>query len=289
LEDYEVLYPKNFEAADLSADVYSARKMPDRIHYQIVRCKQDGMLRSNPVPEESFINELYKQSKFTYAHETENLVATYLEALEPVLRQLSKDARILEVGCGNGFLLKALYDKGYVNVSGVEPSMEAAAKSDPLIRDKITVDVLGPATYKPGTFDLICFFQVLEHMSDPNSFLKICHDLLLPGAFIVAFNHDAESLQAKILRERSPIIDIGHYSLFSKATMGKIFRQNSFLPVKMFLPFNIVSLRHVLLLLPFFNRIKMKFLGSREGWWGRFLSRGLRVKLGNLCMVAVKK
>ena len=126
-------------------------------------------------------------------------------------------------------------------------------------------------------------------MSDPNSFLKICHDLLLPGAFIVAFNHDAESLQAKILRERSPIIDIGHYSLFSKATMGKIFRQNSFLPVKMFLPFNIVSLRHVLLLLPFFNRIKMKFLGSREGWWGRFLSRGLRVKLGNLCMVAVKK
>ena len=289
LEDYEVLYPKNFEEADLSADVYSARKIPDRIHYQIVRCHRDGMVRSNPVPEESFINELYKQSKFTYEHETEHLVTTYLAALEPVLRQLPKAARILEVGCGNGFLLKALCEKGYGNVCGVEPSIEAAAKSDPLVRDKITVDVLGPATFKSGTFDLICFFQVLEHMRDPNDFLKICHDLLVPGGFVVAFNHDVESLQARILRERSPIIDIGHYSLFSKVTMEKIFMRNHFQTVKTDSPLNVVSLRHMIWLVPFLNRIKAKFLGAHGGVLGSLLNLRLRVRLGNLRLIAVKK
>ncbi len=289
LEDYSVLYRNNFEEADLCADVYSARKIPDRIHYQIVRCNHDGMIRSNPVPEESFVNELYKQSKFTYEQETENLVTTYLTALEPVLRQLPKDARILEVGCGNGFLLKALYEKGYVNVSGVEPSTDAVAKSDALIRDKIMVGVLSPATFKSGVFDLICFFQVLEHMRDPNDLLRICHDLLVPEGFIVAFNHDVESPQAKILKEKSPIIDIGHYSLFSKVTMEKIFRKNNFQPVKMHSHLNVVSLRHIILLLPFLNRTKAKFLAAKEGLLGRFLNIGVRVKLGNLCLIAVKK
>jgi len=289
LEDSEVLYPKNFEDGDLSADVYSARKMPDRIHYQIVRCNHDGMVRSDPVPEESFVNELYKQSKFTYEQETDNLATTYMAALEPVLRHLPKEARILEVGCGNGFLLKALFGKGYVNVCGVEPSLEAVAKSDRLIRDKITVDVLGPETFKSSTYDLVCFFQVLEHMRDPNAFLKVCHDLLVPGGFVVAFNHDVESLQAKILREKSPIIDIGHYSLFSKRTMEKIFRRNNFSLVKMYSPWSVVSLRHIMLMVTFLNGIKMKLLGGGEGLWGRFLSHRVRVQLGNLCLSAVKK
>ena len=96
LEDYEVLYPKNFEAADLSADVYSARRMPDRIHYQIVRCRRDGMVRANPVPEEAFVNELYKQSKFTYEHETENLAATYPDKVKEMEQAWLKHAEELK-------------------------------------------------------------------------------------------------------------------------------------------------------------------------------------------------
>ena len=38
-EDYVIIYEKNFEEADLNANVFSARKMPDNIHYQIVKCK----------------------------------------------------------------------------------------------------------------------------------------------------------------------------------------------------------------------------------------------------------
>lgn len=288
-EDYTVLYKRNFEESDLNTEAYSARRVPDRIHYQIVRCNQDGMVRSNPVPEESFVYDLYKKSKFIYANETENLAVTYLAALDTALQQLSKDAKILEIGCGNGFLLKGLHAKGYGNVFGVEPSTEAVEKSDPLIRKQIIADVLQPTTFKPETFDLICFFQVLEHMPDPDQFLKLCYSLLSPGGFIVAFNHDAESLQAKILRERSPIIDVGHYCLFSKRTMEKIFRKNQLLPIKVFSPKNVVSLKHILLLVPFSKKLKMKLLGTKEGFWGWLLKRNICIKLGNLCLTAVKE
>lgn len=288
-KDYTILYKRNFQETDLNADAYSARRIPDCLHYQIVRCNQDGMVRANPVPEQSFVEDLYKKSKFIYENETNNLADSYLMSLQLVLQQLSKDAKILEIGCGNGFLLKVLYEKGYQNVWGVEPSAEAAAKSDRVIRDRIVVDMFRPSTFQSNTFNLICFFQVLEHVPDPDSFLRICHDLLVSGGFVVAFNHDVESLQAKILGEKSPIIDIGHYCLFSKKTMELLFKKNQLLPIKIYSPQNVVSIKHVILLMPILKKMKMKLLGLKEGFWNSFLKRRVQVRLGNLCLIAVKE
>ena len=37
--DYKVLYKSNFSQKDLSIDIFSARRLPDGSHYQIVKCK----------------------------------------------------------------------------------------------------------------------------------------------------------------------------------------------------------------------------------------------------------
>lgn len=287
-EDYDVVYKNNFTESDLSVGTFSARKLPDRIHYQIVRCNRDGLIRSSPILNGPATDDLYKKSRFTYEEEAGNLADSYYSALKPVLRGLSKDARILEVGCGNGFLLKKLYDNGYENVSGIEPSVAAADKADGAVRQKIVVDILKPGIFKSRAFHAICFFQTFEHIQDPGNFLKICYDLLLPGGSILVFSHNIESLQAKILRENSPIIDIGHAYLYSKTTLRKIFEKNFFKPVSICSPANAVSLRHLIWLSPIPGILKMKLLSIKTGVLSSILKRRIRIRLGNICLIARK-
>jgi SAM-dependent methyltransferase len=253
-----------------------------------VKCNKDSLIRSNPVLEDQGIYELYRKSRFTYEEEADNLAITYLTALRPILRKLPKDVKILEIGCGNGFLLKSLYDMGYKDVCGVEPSLDAVEKSDKTIRDKIVSDVLTPGTFKSGEFRLICFFQLLDHLPDPDDFLKICYNILSPGGFILAFNHDAESLQARLLKEKSPIIDIEHTYFFSKETIKKVFEKNNFLPLKVYSPASVISLRHIIWLLPAPKQFKKKLMGFKSEVVRLILKQKIKVKLGNLCLIGTK-
>lgn len=288
LQDHTVIYKQNFNESDFNINIFSARRIPDRIHYQIVRCNKDNLIRSNPVLEDCSVYALYKKSKFTYEEETKNLSASYLSVLRPVLRFLSKEAKVLEIGCGNGFLLKGLHDAGYKNVFGIEPSIDAVKQSDRIIRDKITTDILRADTFKSNTFDLICFFQLFDHIPDPGNFLKICYNFLTPGGFIVALNHDVESLQSRILRERSPIIDIEHFNFFSKETMRAIFSRNNFLPIKIYSPIDTISLRNIIRysILPI--QLKTKLLSLKSGPLHSILKQKIRIILGNICLIATK-
>ena len=43
------VYPSNVDANSFSTEVFSARRLPDRRHYQWVRCNSCTLLRSDPV------------------------------------------------------------------------------------------------------------------------------------------------------------------------------------------------------------------------------------------------
>jgi len=288
-DDFDVVYKSNFQAEHLNATVFSARRMPDVVHYQIVRCKNDGLIRSNPVNDSDVFAGLYKKSKMNYEFEVPYLTVAYLEALDRVLPRLSRDARILEVGCGNGFMLKALIDRGFTCVRGVEPSEDAVQKADPFLKGAIVTDVLKEGVFPPGSFDFIYCFQTLDHIPDPGGFLKICHDLLSPGGFILALNHDIESFSSKLLGERSPVIDVEHTFLFSRETIRMLFVRAGFMPLETYSPINTLSLRHFFWLMPFIPRtLKSKLLNSKRNLINALLNRTIRIKLGNLCIIAQK-
>lgn len=276
-KNYQVLYKSNFRKEDLSPATFSARRMPDKLHFQIVRCKKDGLVRSSPIADVKTLVNLYKKSQFNYEEETSNLTKTYIKALNPILKKLPKNANILEIGCGNGFLLKALSDLGYKNVFGVEPSQNAVEKSHQNIKQHIKVTTLKPGLFKENSFNLVFFFQTLDHIINPNQFLNICFKLLKKNGFILAFNHNIDSLSARILKEKSPIIDIEHTFLYSPQTIKLLFENNKFTPLKKYSPANYVSLKHLFRL----TGIKWVF--------GSVLNISLLLNLGNLCIIAQKR
>lgn len=286
---FTIVYKQNFsESSFFSEDKFSARKIPDYIHYQIVRCNKDNLIRSNPVLDETDANIFYEKSKFTYEEEIENLTVSYLNALKTILSKLSKNAKILEVGCGNGFILKVLYDLGYENIFGIEPCSDAVKRADKIIQGRILEDVLHQESFEENVFDLIFFFQTFDHIQNPDRFLEMCYNLLKSGGFILAFNHDVESLQARILRDKSPIIDIGHAYLYSKATIKKIFEKNAFKTIKVYSPYNFVSLKHLIRLLPLPKSLKIRFINTRNPFIRFLLKRRIKIRLGNLCFIGTR-
>src|SRR2546423_1956344 len=114
------IYPANFDFGSLNPDVFSARRLPDRIHYRLVKCRACGLVRSDPIASSELLGQLYAQSTFTYRDEVPDLRRTYgryLAKLEPY--GAGKEA-LLEIGCGNGFFLEEALSQGYQSVHGVE-------------------------------------------------------------------------------------------------------------------------------------------------------------------------
>jgi 2-polyprenyl-3-methyl-5-hydroxy-6-metoxy-1,4-benzoquinol methylase len=281
---YQVLYRKNFKISDLNTKIFSARRLPDKIHYQIVKCKNCELVRSTPTIDIKHLNTLYQKSLLTYDDEIQNITISYLNNSQNILSKLPKNAKILEIGCGNGFVLKAIYDLGFKNVFGIEPSINAVNKSDPKIKKNLIINILKSDIYKKETFDFIFFFQTLDHIPEPNKFLTICNQILKTKAYILAFNHNINSLTAKILGEKSPIIDIEHTFLYNPRTITKIFEKNKFLVKKVYSSKSTLSLKHLFWLLPLPKNFKQKIVNSKSN----MLKQKINIKLGNLCLEARK-
>lgn len=283
-DDFTVLYKRNFKESDFNVDIFSARRMPDKIHYQMVKCNNDNLIRSNPVLDSTTLLNLYKKSKFTYDDEVENLTRTYINSLLPVLSQLSHKSSLLEVGCGNGFILEELYNMGYKKSYGIEPSIEAVNKASRKIKKNIKVDILKKGLFKNASFDFIFIFQTLDHIPNPNEFLKVCYGLLKPGGFILAFNHNVSGFSAKILKEKSPIIDIEHTYLYDPQTITQLFANNAFTVLNVYSPFNTISLKHLFWLLPIPSKVKRIIMEANSS----IVKFSLPLKLGNICITAQK-
>lgn len=103
-----------------------------------------------------------------------------LKYLRPYLKP---GKRVLEVGCSSGFMLTAFKEAG-LKVTGLDPSNGFLS----YVRSKGIeayehLDQLKKEVREP--FDLICFFFVLSHTSDPVTFLNEYLSLLKPGGVLI--------------------------------------------------------------------------------------------------------
>jgi SAM-dependent methyltransferase len=284
--DVTEIYPANLSTALFSPAVFSARRPPDRIHYRIVRSNRSGLVRSDPIADLGLIYELYAQSSFDYAEEIPYLKKSYERYLERVCALGCEKRSLLEIGCGNGFFLEQAHESGFRDVRGIEPSRDAVNQAPPNLRHRIVCEIMRPGTFEPEQFDAICMFQTFDHIPDPNELLDECQRILRPGGFILSLNHNVKSWSARLLGERSPIIDIEHTFLYSPSTMRLIFEANHFKVIEQGCVWNTYSLSYLFHLIPLPRALKRIGLHALKA--SALGSLPLTVPLGNLYLIAKK-
>jgi SAM-dependent methyltransferase len=227
---------------------------------------------------------LYRESSFDYGEELEGIRATYGAALDQLASATAGRNGLLDVGCGSGFVLELARDRGWHAVRGVEPSTDAIAKADPSVRPAIVPDVLREGLFEAESFDGVTLFQVLDHIPEPVDFLRECRRILRPGGSILALNHNVTAWSARILGERSPIIDVEHTYLYSPETMRRIFGQVGFEVATVGPVRNTYSTAYLLHLTPLPRGLKQSLIPRLRQT--RLGQSQLTVPLGNLCLIA---
>ncbi|MBO9534568.1 MAG: class I SAM-dependent methyltransferase [Solirubrobacteraceae bacterium] len=280
-------WPATLTPEAFSVATFSARRLPDRVHYRMVTCDACGLVRSDPVMDSERLDGLYEQSTFDYGDELPSLERTYGEAIgliEERLGDLPKSG-IADVGCGNGFVLDQALARGWSEVWGVEPSSDAIGHASPEVGPRIKQAMMTPGLFEPGSLSGITLFQVLDHLPDPLEPLAACREALRPGGVVLAWNHNVRAVSARLLGDRSPIVDVEHTYLYSPDTMRKLFEKAGFVDVKVRPVRNRYSVSYLTHLVPIPRTAKEALLPPlRRSRIGR---RELRVPLGNLCLTAI--
>jgi 2-polyprenyl-3-methyl-5-hydroxy-6-metoxy-1,4-benzoquinol methylase len=106
--------------------------------------------------------------------------------------------RVLDVGCGTGFLLERLAARGFSGV-GIDLSPESVSHASRRLAEMGVADrlsaVVGSAYEPPeGPFDLICLTDVLEHLEDPRACLRALRERLAPDGLVVVSTPNRRSL-----------------------------------------------------------------------------------------------
>lgn len=89
---------------------------------------------------------------------------------------------ILEAGCGTGGNLAML--SGFGRVSGFEPdsfALDAARRRRPDV--ELKPGSLPGGVPFTGPFDMVCAFDVIEHVERDSESLRVLHDALKPGGY----------------------------------------------------------------------------------------------------------
>jgi len=90
---------------------------------------------------------------------------------------------LLEVGCGSGAFHSWLPQP--LDYTGLEFNDEAVRKGRSRGLNVLKQPVSEHAEALPGKYDVVCAFQVLEHVTEPDDFCRACVNALAPNGILI--------------------------------------------------------------------------------------------------------
>jgi 2-polyprenyl-3-methyl-5-hydroxy-6-metoxy-1,4-benzoquinol methylase len=179
--------------------------------FNLVKCRKCGLMYTNPRPNEKEISQYYPSwyhsradTKVTDIEKTKIWGIPWREAMqkkaEPFLKY-KKGEKILDIGCGDGSLLKFLKESGW-QTYGVEPHETSSLYAQEVLGLNVFSGRLEDANYPEESFDVITLFHVLEHLHDPSQVLKKAFSLIKRDGILIIEVPNFRSFEAKIFRSK---------------------------------------------------------------------------------------
>ncbi len=148
------------------------------------RCLSCSVYFRNPRPTAESIRRYYDQG-LSYARmaERRELVAPNWQGRLDIVRRHMKGGKLLDVGTADGEFLGHAAAAGF-NVVGNEIS-ETGASIAAARGFHVIGSALHDAGFQPGSFDVVTFWHVFEHLEDPRETLTTARQLLAPDGILV--------------------------------------------------------------------------------------------------------
>lgn len=163
--------------------------------FQIRQCVQCGLEATWPRP--SSLARFYPVAYRRFGGATVRILRLlYRINVHGWLRRLPRTGRALELGCGAGWMLAALRDRGW-RVFGSERAVDGARVGAAANQIPVFVGEPDALSSAPG-FDLIILFHVLEHLATPLETLRQSAGILSADGTIVVAVPNRASWQARV-------------------------------------------------------------------------------------------
>ena len=132
--------------------------------------------------DEALADPLWGSEQELLANESKAMTFAQRLATEGLVQR----ARVLDIGCGRGLFLRACRDLGAAVVAGQEfRSSDIAYARDVLgIEDIRPVETNRADVWPDDEFDLVCSFDVLEHVHDLKTAFEQCLRVVRPGGYL---------------------------------------------------------------------------------------------------------
>ena len=281
-----VFLEANYDLDRLTHSAFSSRKLPEYMHFRLMRCSLDDLVYASPTPTLETLAEAYREASFEASKESEYAAKTYIEYLRG--KRGLKPTKTLDIGAGDGAFLLELQKRGFDDLTGFEPSEAPVRLANDAIRGCLRQEIFDRSSFAEATFGLVTCFQTIEHVFDPLALLRDMHYILEPGGTAFLIGHNVDAFSAKIMGEKSPIFDVEHMQLFNLRSAELLMRQSGFRDIVVFPILNAYPLSYWTKLFPMPDSLKTRVLAEFAGRFSFVGNVNVSMPAGNLGIIATK-
>lgn len=192
----------------------------------IKKCQHCGHWMTDPMPSANLLAHLYRESSpavlgenasdYQVSVQDRNISQKMAPDSNWIVNSLSEiePSSVLEVGCGDGNLLRKFRSLGW-DAYGVDMGTYAAGPQVVSSRQQLPTN---------KSFNVLVFQDVLEHLSDPKKELSEYMTLLAPNALLFIAVPWSESKRAQLAKTGWEMVrPLGHLHYFSTKSASLLF------------------------------------------------------------------
>lgn len=238
--------------------------------FTIVKCNTCGFVFVNPRPKENIIGKYYESENYV-SHSNTNkglvnkvykIVRNYtLKQKVSIIKEHSSGKKIMDIGCGIGLFLAKCKKNGFETL-GIEPNENArkiaTTELGLKIEDENYLDKIDN-----NSFDIICMWHVLEHVSNLNKRVEELKRILSKDGVLIIAVPNYLSFDAIYYKEFWAGFDVPrHLYHFSAETIKKLFAKHN-MEIEKILPMKFDSF--------YVSMLSEKYKTKRANFFNAFL------------------
>jgi SAM-dependent methyltransferase len=195
---------------------------------RLVKCLDCNMIFESPrYDSQTIVNGYMVSREGDHDSQYPMRVFSFYRTLKKHAKHLpAPGARVLDIGTAGGAFLDAAKQFGY-DAYGMEPSADLVDRGTARGL-QIEQGTIENHTFGRESFDLVCLWDVIEHLPDPKSSLVEIRNLLKPNGILLINYPDIGTWQAKLAGKRFWWILSVHLHHFTRASIRNICSRTGF-------------------------------------------------------------